>query len=84
MMPAVTANTALFLDIDGTLLDLARTPDCVKVPRELLRALAGLRFGEQPVLPEGIKTQRGEHQHGRQNHYASPKELWFLRHLPGT
>jgi trehalose 6-phosphate phosphatase len=42
MMPAVTANTALFLDIDGTLLDLARTPDRVKVPRELLRALEKL------------------------------------------
>lgn len=42
MMPAVTANTALFLDIDGTLLDLARTPDRVKVPRELSRALEKL------------------------------------------
>ena len=42
MMPAVTANTALFLDLDGTLLDLARTPDRVKVPRELLRALEKL------------------------------------------
>lgn len=42
MTPAVTANTALFLDIDGTLLDLARTPDRVKVPRELLRALEKL------------------------------------------
>jgi trehalose 6-phosphate phosphatase len=42
MMPAVNANTALFLDIDGTLLDLARTPDRVKVPRELLRTLEKL------------------------------------------
>jgi len=42
MIPAVTANTALYLDIDGTLLDLARTPDRVKVPRELLRALEKL------------------------------------------
>ncbi|HET7086262.1 MAG TPA: trehalose-phosphatase [Rhizomicrobium sp.] len=42
MMPPVSENTALFLDIDGTLLDLARTPDRVKVPRELLRALEKL------------------------------------------
>jgi len=39
MMPPVSDNTALFLDIDGTLLDLARTPDRVKVPRELAQAL---------------------------------------------
>lgn len=39
MMPAVSDQTALLLDIDGTLLDLARTPDAVKVPQELVRAL---------------------------------------------
>src|ERR1051325_4793896 len=42
MMPPVGDNTALFLDIDGTLLDLAQTPDRVKVPRELLNALERL------------------------------------------
>src|SRR5579859_6113463 len=42
MMPPVNGNTALFLDVDGTLLDLARTPDRVKVPRDLLNALQHL------------------------------------------
>lgn len=42
MMPPVSGNTALFLDIDGTLLDLARTPDMVKVPSDLRHALEHL------------------------------------------
>ena len=42
MMPPVGDNTALFLDIDGTLLDLARTPDRVHVPRDLTKALERL------------------------------------------
>jgi trehalose 6-phosphate phosphatase len=42
MMPPVNANTALLLDIDGTLLDMARTPDRVRVPAELCRALETL------------------------------------------
>ena len=42
MMPPVSENTALFLDIDGTLLDLARTPDRVKVPQDLQTALERL------------------------------------------
>ncbi len=42
MTPPVNGNTALFLDIDGTLLDLARTPDAVVVPADLLEALSRL------------------------------------------
>ena len=42
MTPLVNGNSALFLDIDGTLLDLARTPDAVVVPNELQRTLTRL------------------------------------------
>src|ERR1700761_4507267 len=42
MMPPVDKNWALFLDIDGTLLDMARTPDAVAVPDDLMAALTRL------------------------------------------
>ena len=42
MTPPVRKNSALFLDIDGTLLDMARTPDAVVVPTELQLALVRL------------------------------------------
>jgi trehalose 6-phosphate phosphatase len=38
-LPAAAADWALFLDIDGTLLDLAPTPDAVTVPGELPRVM---------------------------------------------
>ena len=41
-LPAASKNWALFLDIDGTLLDLAPTPDAVVVPPGLLRVLGNV------------------------------------------
>lgn len=41
-LPAASKNWALFLDIDGTLLDLAPTPDAVVLPTGLLRVLDGV------------------------------------------
>lgn len=42
MTPPVKKNSALFLDIDGTLLDMARTPEAVVVPVELRLTLLRL------------------------------------------
>ena len=38
--PRLTADAALFLDFDGTLVELAESPDAIRVPEEL-RALLG-------------------------------------------
>jgi trehalose 6-phosphate phosphatase len=43
-LPDIVAsgNWALFLDLDGTLIDLAPTPDSVVVPKDLIETLAAL------------------------------------------
>lgn len=40
--PAVASDWALFLDVDGTLLDFAERPDAVRVPHALILVLTGL------------------------------------------
>ena len=42
-MMALPSNAALLLDLDGTLIDIASTPDAVVVPPDLRTSLARLR-----------------------------------------
>jgi len=50
MTPPVKKNSALFLDIDGTLLDMARTPEAVVVPVELRLTLVRLQDALEGAL----------------------------------
>ena len=52
-IPPLRSNGALFLDIDGTLLEIAATPEAVHVPgglRELLRDLAARQNGALALI----------------------------------
>lgn len=53
-----TGGWALFLDIDGTLLEMAPTPDAVVVPPEVVRILAALEetFGGAVALSTGRRV----------------------------
>ena len=58
MMPPVSGNTALFLDIDGTLLDLARTPDRgegAARPAQALEQLARRLSGALSLLSAAVR-----------------------------
>jgi len=53
MLPALSPENALFLDVDGTLIDLAATPDAVVVPPELhglLQKLLARQHGALAIL----------------------------------
>lgn len=58
-IPALESQWALFLDIDGTLLDLAPTPDAVKIPDGLIDLLGRLhqRLGGALALVSGRRMQ---------------------------
>jgi len=53
--PITPGSDAVFLDVDGTLLQIARHPDAVRVPADLLAALgrAQVRFGGALALVSG-------------------------------
>ncbi len=59
-IPALESQWALFLDVDGTLLDIAATPDSVKIPDGLVDLLGRLhrRLGGALALISGRRIQK--------------------------
>jgi trehalose 6-phosphate phosphatase len=58
--PAVTPGTGLFLDVDGTLLDIAPTPDAVVVPEGLVGTLNRLNAALDGAVALVSGRRRGE------------------------
>ena len=51
MLDQDPTNCALFLDLDGTLFDIAPTPDAVRIPPDLASLLARLHAGLRGAVP---------------------------------
>ena len=62
-LPTLNARTALFLDFDGTLVDLADQPDSVLVPHDLVRLLEQLsqQLGGALAIVSGRKLADLDH-----------------------
>ena len=63
ILPAIGADTALFLDFDGTLVDLASTPESVCVPPKLVSLLTALhtQLGGALAIVSGRKLSDLDH-----------------------
>ena len=63
LFPTIGASTALFLDFDGTLVDLASTPESVVVPPDLVALLTALQrqLGGALAIVSGRKLADLDH-----------------------
>lgn len=63
MLPRITDDTALFLDFDGTLVELASQPEAVQVPAQLVSTLSALsrRVGGALAMVSGRRLADLDH-----------------------
>jgi trehalose 6-phosphate phosphatase len=85
MPPALPSDPALLLDLDGTLLDIAPTPDSVVVPEGLRHSLAALRvrLGGAVAVVTGRPVEAVDHLLGALPYAVAGEHGGAIRHAPG-
>ena len=80
------SGAALLLDVDGTLLDIAPTPDAVVVPPGLLDALTRLRdhLGGALAVVTGRPLEQVDALLGPVPHAVAGEHGGIIRHAPGA
>lgn len=86
MPPAITPATALLLDLDGTLIDFAPTPDAVVVPPGLPATLARLRdrLGGALAIISGRPVEQVDALLPGVAHAVAGEHGGAIRHAPGA
>ena len=86
MIPALPASPALFLDLDGTLLDLAPTPAEVVVPPDLCDVLRRLRakFADAVAVVTGRPVDQIDALLGDAPFAVAGEHGGAIRHAPGA
>ena len=84
--PAITADMALLLDLDGTLIDFAATPDAVVVPADLPDALRRLRarLGDALAVVTGRPIEQVDALLGDLPYAVAGEHGGAIRHAPGA
>jgi trehalose 6-phosphate phosphatase len=83
--PAITPAMALLLDLDGTLIDFAPTPDAVVVPPALPQALRALRarLGDALAVITGRPVEQIDTLLGDLPYAVAGEHGGAVRHAPG-
>ena len=84
-LPRLPARAALLLDLDGTLLDIAPTPDSVVVPDGLRASLAALRrlLGDALAVVTGRPVEQVDALLGPLPYAVAGEHGGAIRHAPG-
>ncbi len=83
--PGLPPNAALLLDLDGTLLDIAATPDSVVVPPDLPRSLRALRamLGDAVAVVTGRPVEQIDALLPGVPYAVAGEHGGAIRHAPG-